>query len=159
MYERILVPTDGSSGTHRALEHAVDLAAEYDATVHALYVIDTRSSYHGVFFSPLHDAYREEGEEATQEVVARAEEAGVEAMAAVESGIPHDAILDYAAEHDIDLICMGTHGRTGIGRVLLGSTTEKVVRTADVPVLTVRSHGAMEADVEDVAGPSGDEQA
>jgi nucleotide-binding universal stress UspA family protein len=53
-------------------------------------------------------------------------------------GTPHTAILDYAEEHGVDLVVMGTHGRRGFDRFLLGSVTEKVVRTASVPVMTVR---------------------
>jgi nucleotide-binding universal stress UspA family protein len=53
-------------------------------------------------------------------------------------GAPHTTILEYADEADVDLIVMGTHGRSGIHRYLLGSVTERVVRTADAPVLTVR---------------------
>jgi nucleotide-binding universal stress UspA family protein len=56
----------------------------------------------------------------------------------VAQGTPHQAILDYIGEHDIDLVVMGTHGRTGLDRYLLGSITEKVVRLSDAPVLTVR---------------------
>lgn len=63
---------------------------------------------------------------------------GVPVETAVLSGQPHKRIRDYADEHDVDLIVMGTHGRTGVDRYLLGSVTEKVVRTADQPVLTIR---------------------
>lgn len=56
----------------------------------------------------------------------------------VAQGTPHQAILDHIDEHDIDLVVMGTHGRTGLDRYLLGSITEKVVRLSDAPVLTVR---------------------
>ena len=63
---------------------------------------------------------------------------GVETRTAVLGGTPHEVILDYADDHDVDLVVMGTHGRTGIDRYLLGSVTEKVVRLADTPVLTVR---------------------
>jgi len=59
----------------------------------------------------------------------------------VEWGEPYESVLDYADEHDIDIIVMGTHGRTGLDHHLLGSVTEKVVRTSDVPVLTVRASG------------------
>jgi nucleotide-binding universal stress UspA family protein len=62
----------------------------------------------------------------------------VDTVTAIERGPPHRAILDYADENAIDLIVMGTHGRTGIERYLLGSVAEKVVRTSDVPVLTAR---------------------
>jgi nucleotide-binding universal stress UspA family protein len=66
---------------------------------------------------------------------------GIETRPVVEWGEPYESVLDYADEHDIDIIVMGTHGRTGLDHHLLGSVTEKVVRTSDVPVLTVRASG------------------
>jgi nucleotide-binding universal stress UspA family protein len=72
-------------------------------------------------------------------VIQQAEAAGVNTIeGVVAQGAPHQAILDYVDEHDIDLVVMGTHGRTGLDRYLLGSVTEKVVRLSDAPVLTVR---------------------
>jgi nucleotide-binding universal stress UspA family protein len=139
MYERILLPTDGSTATERAVEHAVDLARKYDATIHALYVIDA-----GMYSSLeagadiVIDALEDEGEAAVESVERAAAEAGVEVETTVTSGTAHQTILDYAEEADVDLIVMGTHGRTGLNRYLLGSVTERVVRTAEVPVLTVR---------------------
>ncbi|MFB6096034.1 MAG: universal stress protein [Haloferacaceae archaeon] len=139
MYDEILVPTDGSPAADRAVEHAIDLATQYGARVHALYVVDANA------YSTLEagtdvviNALEEEGEAAVAEVAERAEEAGVEAVTEVETGTVHRTILDYADEHDVDLIVMGTHGRRGLDRYLLGSVTEKVVRTADMPVLTIR---------------------
>ncbi len=62
----------------------------------------------------------------------------VDTVSAIESGNPHEVILDYADENDIEMIVMGTHGRTGVDRYLIGSVTEKVVRLAEVPVVSVR---------------------
>ena len=138
MYENILVPSDGSKGASGAVEHALGIAAEYGATVHGLYVIEpvyaveTRTE-------KLVDAMRAEGKRAVAEVAEMADDRGLESVTAVRTGPPHTELLDYAAEHDIDLIVMGTHGRTGLNRFLLGSVTEKVVRLSDVPVLTVRA--------------------
>jgi nucleotide-binding universal stress UspA family protein len=71
-------------------------------------------------------------------VIHQAEEAGVDAVeASVAQGTPHQAILEYVDYHDIDLVVMGTHGRTGLDRYLMGSVTENVVRLSDAPVLTV----------------------
>jgi nucleotide-binding universal stress UspA family protein len=64
---------------------------------------------------------------------------GIDVVTAVATGTPHTEILEYADEHDVDLVVMGTHGRTGVERHLLGSVTEKVVRMADAPVVTVRA--------------------
>lgn len=138
MYRRILIPTDGSEGSLAALEHAIDLAKTYDAALHTLYVIQTDvgpdAGMVGVF-----EAFQEAGEEAIDEVVELAEAAGVETtQASLAQGSAHRAIIDYIDDHDIDLVVMGTHGRTGLDRYLLGSVTEKVVRTSEAPVLTVR---------------------
>jgi nucleotide-binding universal stress UspA family protein len=139
MYDEILVPTDGSDAASRALDHALNLANQYDARVHALYVIDanayaTLEAGTDVVISALED----EGQAAVDTVVDRAEQHGVEAVTEVVTGTVHKAIIEYADEHDVDLIVMGTHGRRGLDRYLLGSVTEKVVRTSAVPVLTIQ---------------------
>jgi nucleotide-binding universal stress UspA family protein len=158
MYETILLPTDGSAATERAVEHAVDLARTYDATIHALYVIDA-----GMYSSLeagadiVIDALEDEGRAAVESVEREAAEAGVEVETTVTSGTAHQTILDYADEVDADLIVMGTHGRTGLNRYLLGSVTERVVRTAEVPVLTVRMQGDAETDAADETGDAADE--
>lgn len=139
MYDTILVPTDGSSAVVEAVERAVDLAERYDATVHALYVVD--SSAYGTLdtsTSVVVDALEDEGETAVNYVADEAEAAGVPVETAVVTGTPHRTIMDYVDDHDVDMVVMGTHGRRGFDRFLLGSVTEKVVRTAPVPVLTVR---------------------
>jgi nucleotide-binding universal stress UspA family protein len=139
MYSQILVPTDGSPASDAAIEHAIDLARQYDAALHALYVVD------GAAYSTLEagadvvvDALESEGEEATRRVAEAAERAGVGCETTVASGTAYRAIRDYVDEHAVDMVVMGTHGRQGLDRYLLGSVTERVVRTADVPVLTVR---------------------
>lgn len=138
IYDHILVPTDGSNGTRGAVEHAVDLATTYDATLHTVYVVETDL---GIDFSVpgTLDALEEAGENAIAEVIQQAEAGGVETIeGVVAQGAPHRVVLEYVDEHDVDLVVMGTHGRTGLDRYLLGSVTEKVVRLSDVPVLTVR---------------------
>lgn len=138
MYDKILVPTDGSEGTRGAVEHAIDLATTYDAALHTIYVVDTNVGIDASIPGTL-DAFEEAGENAIDEVIQQAEAAGVETtVGTVVQGTPHQALLEYVEEHEIDLVVMGTHGRTGLDRYLLGSVTEKVVRLSDVPVLTVR---------------------
>jgi nucleotide-binding universal stress UspA family protein len=140
MYDKILVPTDGSEATDRAVENAVDIASRYDATLHVLYVVDA-SVYASIETGAdvVVGALEKEGETAVRDVVDRAEAAGVDVVSDVVTGSIHREILDYADEHGVDLIVMGTHGRTGLDRYLLGSVTEKVVRRSEVPVLTVRT--------------------
>lgn len=134
MFERILFPTDGSDGSDAALDHVLAFASQYDARVDVLYVVD-RSALDRATEIEDAEAF---GEETVADAATRAGEAGVEATTAVRTGIPHREILDYAADRDADLLAAGTHGRSGLGRYLLGSVTEKVVRLADRPVLTVR---------------------
>jgi len=138
MYDQIVVPTDGSEGTRGAVEHAIDLATTYNAALHTIYVADTNVGI-DVSVAGTLDALEEAGEKAINEVIQQAEAAGVETIeGVVAQGTPHQAILDYVDEQDIDLVVMGTHGRTGLDRYLLGSVTEKVVRLSDAPVMTVR---------------------
>jgi nucleotide-binding universal stress UspA family protein len=144
MYHDILIPTDGSSGARRAIEEGVGLAGDFGAAVHALYVVDVReySTLPATRTLRLNEEREAVGERAVEEVVSRAAAEGVPATTAVERGVPHEEILRYADERGVDLVVMGTHARTGLDRFLLGSVTERVVRTADVPVLVVRLVGA-----------------
>lgn len=142
MFDRILVPTDGSDPARPAVELALNLAEAHDATLHVLYIVDQPASVSGMGegFSGLDDlldALEERGQQATKAIVEEARERGIETAAAVRRGNPHDDILTYANEHSIDVIVMGTHGRTGVKRALLGSVTENVVRHSEIPVLTV----------------------
>lgn len=136
MYENVLIPTDGSEGADRAVEQGLELAETYGATVHALYVVEpVAAANYGT--NQVYEALREEGEKATGRIAERADDRGLSVETDVRTGVPHREILDYVDENGIDLVVMGTHGRTGFDRYLLGSVTEKVVRLSDVPVLTV----------------------
>ncbi|WP_211312322.1 universal stress protein [Halarchaeum salinum] len=140
MYDRILVPTDGSPESEDAIDEAMELAELTDATVVALYVVDT-SDYSALpesKWSALQEELYAEGEEAVAAVAERGEAAGVEVEELVVEGSPNEVILDTASEEDCDAIVMGTHGRSGVERFLLGSVTEKVVRHSEIPVLVVR---------------------
>lgn len=140
-YRTVLAPTDGSDGVDPAVAHALDLADGFDATVHGLFVADVRSFVsgddHATPDSAL-DALEARGQDATAAVAERARERGLDAVAEVVDGVPTSAILDYAEDCDADVVVVGTHGRTGLDRLLLGSVTENLVRRADCPVLTVR---------------------
>ena len=135
--DAILVPTDGSVCSEAAAAHAVDLALSTDAALHVVHVVDAGvlpMDGSGAVFDELQRA----GERALDSVVERAEHAGVSTIrASVLSGTPYRAITDYADAEDVALVVMGTHGRTGFDRYLLGSVSERVVRLSDRPVLTV----------------------
>ncbi|MXV63580.1 universal stress protein [Natronorubrum sp. JWXQ-INN-674] len=146
MFERILIPTDGSEPARNAAKKGVELAAEHGATVHAVYAVEPiplggftagpepASAEHG----EVVDAQKTEGQEAIDEVVELAAEHDLETVEAIEYGKPDVEILEYAADEEIDAIVMGTHGRSGAGRLVMGSVAEKVVRRSPVPVVTVR---------------------
>ena len=133
MYQDVLIPTDGSDGTRRSIEHGLTIADRFDATVHALSIVPE---------GPLGTLETEEATPAAHRAVERVElegdAAGVDVVTAVENGVPHEEILEYVDEHGIDMVVMGTQGRTGLDRVLMGSVTERVVRMAEIPVVTVR---------------------
>ena len=141
MYERILLPTDGTPSTERAIEQALELADMCGASIHVLSVVDKTIVPTDVRAGILYDELESECAEAVAEVEAAANEAGIDVETTIEHGTPYKIILDYVDEHDIDCIVMGTHGRKGLDRYLLGSVTAKVVRLSKIPVLTVRMNG------------------
>lgn len=138
MYDNILLPTDGSEGMEIVIEHAQELAKIHDATLHTLYVANTaslsdlpmESSWEGV-----NSALQQQGERAIDLVEDAV--AGLSIETEIVEGSPSKEIVSYASENDCDVIVMGTHGRSGVDRLLLGSVAERVVRSAPVPVLTV----------------------
>lgn len=142
MYEEVLIPTDGSEVTEVTLEHGLRIAADHDARVHALYVIDNRllMAADAGDRDRLEAELREEGEAAVAGIVDRAEAADLRTAAEVRRGTPPREILEYVEEHSVDLIAMGTHGKTPREKLQsMGSVTERVVDGSPVPVLVVRN--------------------
>ena len=153
MYEHILYPTDGSDGSAAAIPHVREMAEAFDATVHVLHVVDTRQFQLGMGGSYIsgpkgysNDRAPEEERKRQVEERARpfveelaADFEGLDTVSAVREGNPYRVILEYIDDNDIDIVVMGTGGHTGVERYLLGSVSEKVVRLADPPVVTVRA--------------------
>ncbi|MFB6194062.1 MAG: universal stress protein [Halobaculum sp.] len=145
-YTDVLLPTRGGDGSELAVDHAVSIAARFGATLHVVYVVDVRSQ------AAKHDTYEIEElvdelrTAVTDAVTDRADEADVDTRVAIKQGTPHNAIQRYAADHGVDLLVMGTHGRGRVERFLLGSITERTIRTADIPVVTVRLDEWFDAD-------------
>lgn len=136
MFDRILVPTDGTSSSDCAVENGIELAAKHDAEIHALFVVETDSAMGHYDFAVERE--EERGEAAVEAVERRAAESGsdLSVTKAFRYGNPSDEILDYATDHDVDLVMMGTHGRSGFERLVsAGSVAERVVRGANVPVM------------------------
>lgn len=137
MFDTVVIATDGSRSVQRAVDVALDLAERFDASVHALYVVDAGE----VESSPeeikdeLRDALDDRGRKALAALESRADR---DVITAIREGRPAGEITAYAREVDADLVATGTRGRHGENRFLIGSVAERVVRTCPVPVLTVR---------------------
>ena len=145
MYDDILIPTDGSETIAETLSHGLPIAERDDATVHALYVVDSRVTAAATEETgpELEASLEEEGREAVADVADRAARRDLEAVTEVRKGTPSKAILEYADERGIDLIVIGTRGKSPREKVAsLGSVSERVVDNAEIPVFVVRDAGA-----------------
>jgi len=137
MFDRILLATDGSEAAAAAVEMAIDLAAENDAILQVLYVADTTSYSTVTLGGEVADVLEHEGEDVTQAVENHAAEAGVETVGAVRQGRPWEEIVEYGETIDADVIVMGTRGESGFAQALLGSVTDRVLRSSSIPVFVV----------------------
>jgi nucleotide-binding universal stress UspA family protein len=141
MYDDVLLPTDGSPGAEAAIARALDLARTGGSILHALYVVDTGPEPPGLageHRDTLRVAAEGRGRQATALVRERAADLDLRTVREIREGVPYRQILEYAEEADVDLVVMGTHGRSSAEPARLGSTAERVLARADVPVLTVR---------------------
>lgn len=138
MFENILVATDGSEQAEGAEDYAIDLAETYDATIHVLYVVETKASY--IITVDLKDEeldeYKAYGEETVSAVVDRAAERGVDGVGVVKTGRIPEQIAEYAEDNDIDSIVVGKQGH-GALKKYLGGTAEKVANLTDIPLTIV----------------------
>ena len=142
MTKRLLVPIDGSDPADAALEFALE---EYpDADITLLSVIDPTDVGYGSIeaapstFEHLQETAEERTEQVLESAKSAAEEAGVDVTTETVIGMPSRAIVEWAENNDMDGIVIGSHGRQGVTRVLLGSVAESVVRRSPVPVTVVR---------------------
>lgn len=140
-YENLLVATDGSEGATRAAQHGLSLAAALGAAVHLLSVVDDDSL--GLDVRSVTGSENERAaSDAVDDLADEADARGVtDVVRHVEHGSPVETILECVEEYDVDAVVMGTTGRRGTDRILLGSVAEKTVRAAPVPVITVRGDG------------------
>ena len=141
-YRNIVVATDGSENSRKAISYGIELAKLSGATVHALYIVDT-SAYSSIpmdaGWEAMYEILRKEGEKAVNQVKELGEATGVEVREVLWDGHPSTEIINFAENNNADLIVMGTLGKTGLDRFLLGSVAEKVIRGSKVPVLVVRA--------------------
>jgi len=147
IFRKIMVATDGSELVKRAVEVAVEIARISEAKLYAVHVIELESN--SIFHSlneeqkkALREQLHIEGKKATDfvEDIGRTANVGVESI--IFEGNPVNGILDFTEQNDIDLIVMGTHGKTGLERFLIGSVSENVVRHSNRPVLVVRGESS-----------------
>ncbi|TYL36523.1 universal stress protein [Natronococcus pandeyae] len=138
MYDTILVPTDGSDPANRAVEHALTLADKYDADVHTMYCVETHRYGEPALSSAeiVLDNLEDRGAAMLEEISDRADNAGIECNWNVCHGQPWEEVQEKAAELDADLIVIGYQGQSHTRTNRIGSVAERIVRTADRPVLT-----------------------
>jgi universal stress protein A len=144
--QKILLPTDFSTYSAAATKYACELATKFDAELHLLHMLETHLTSTPSFVMGLDlPRYISESRVAAEKSLAGILDpkwaAGRTVVKATVEGSPKTEIIAYARKHNIDLIVLATHGRTGLAHVLMGSVAESVVRTAPCPVLTVRPEG------------------
>jgi nucleotide-binding universal stress UspA family protein len=141
MYEHILIPYDGSDEARKGATHGIELAAVLGSTVHGLYVMDLPGTPRALALrddeESMRAEYEEYGEKVLGELTEIAADRGVDSETAIRSGDPSEEIVEFSEEESMDAIVMGSayHGKLGN---LLGGTTDKVVRSAKVPVISQR---------------------
>ena len=140
-FKQILLPTDFSDGSAAAADYARELAEQFDARIHALHVLEPilLPPYAGEALPPSFLDQREKF--AHQEMdgwLAACQLGPFCETTSLKHGSPVNEIVRFSRDRDLDLIVMGTHGRTGLRHALIGSVAERVVREAACPVLTVR---------------------
>ncbi|CAD6492967.1 MAG: Universal stress protein [Candidatus Argoarchaeum ethanivorans] len=143
LYKKIIVATDGSKEAERAVKYAIELARDTGAKVYALYVVDTAiptTSSMSVAWGNVHEFLREEGAEATKKIAETGAKAGVEVEKKLSEGHPAEEIIKFSEELPADLIVMGSIGKSGLDRFLLGSVSDKVTRISKIPVMVVRNY-------------------
>ena len=151
--KRMLVPTDFSFESDVAFSYALDMAARQQSAVHLLHVIDdamVATAYPDGFYvesREMRAKLLDEAKRRLEAMAARCTAAGVLATTDVVVGRPTRVIVDVATAQGIDLIVMGTHGRSGFAHLVLGSVAERIVRTAPCAVLTVRNTARVAAAI------------
>ncbi|WP_290811400.1 universal stress protein [Halovivax sp.] len=139
-FETVVAATDGSPQAERAVEEAIAVATHHDATLWVLSVVDVTPVGLDESTDLRVNRLESRAETVVAEAAAAAREAGVDDVeTAVEFGSVHREIRAFVADRGADLVVAGTHGRSGVDRLLLGSVAERVLRTASTPVMTVRS--------------------
>ena len=143
--KQLLVPTDFSENAQHALDYAIALAKRCSAKVHLLHtpVVPTYLLM-DLSYSPGPEAVTRilnDAQEALDQQAKGIAAAGVEHYTAIREGTVHEVIRDYAREHDVDLVVIGTHGRSGVSKLMYGSVTERVIKTVHTPIIVIPPEG------------------
>ena len=153
MFDNILVPLDGSELSEQALPMAQSLAQSFDATIHLIHVITRENEYSAARGTEsvlvaememdtvrrLNEDRLNRGRKYVDQVASHLSSAGakVESLDAIKEGDASQNIVDYVKDHHVDLVVMSTHGHGGVRRLLMGSVTDRVIRSCEAPVLVV----------------------
>jgi len=143
MYDRVLIATDGSAKSRVATEHGIGLAKSIGASVLGVYVVNevvvaSAVRQLGADKKEVEEKLQVQGEKALGEIKKMADEAGVAVDTTIRYGAPANTVIDVARTEGADLIVMGSHGESGVTKLLIGSVVQKVLYWASCPVLVVR---------------------
>lgn len=145
LYRNIVIVTDGSENSQRAISCGIGIAKLSGAIVHALYVVDTPSIISETWTAGkemVHELIIREGKKVLSKVKKIIEDSGVEVKEVLLEGYPSEEIINFAENNNMDLIIMGTLGKTGLERFLVGSVAENVIRNSKVPVMVIRNENS-----------------
>ena len=140
-FQQLLLPTDFSEGSAQAAAYALKIAGPFDMKIHVLHILEpiVIPPYPGEWLPESFLAEREKhAQQEMEEWASVSQLPESKIVSAIQHGNPFMEIMRYAREQQIDLIVMGTHGRTGLPHAIIGSVAERVVRSSHCPVLTVR---------------------
>ena len=147
-FKKIMVATDGSTCSGLVAEKGIELARLSGGKVYAVYVVstaylapingDTFPASVDPYWESVHEAWEKQGQQAVNSVKSLGEKKGVNVEPVLLDGNPSEELIQYAEEEEMDIVVMGTLGKTGLNRLLLGSVAENLVRHSKVPVMVVR---------------------
>jgi nucleotide-binding universal stress UspA family protein len=141
LFQKIVLATDGSEYSANVVKYAIELAKISEAKIYAIYVVDTgifTSIPMDVAWTNMYELLKQEGNVATNQVESEAMADNIEVESITVEGHPAEEIIKLAEDKSADIIVMGTLGKSGLDRFLLGSVAEKVSRTSKIPVMIVR---------------------
>jgi nucleotide-binding universal stress UspA family protein len=150
LYRNIVIATDGSANSQRAISYGIWIAKLSGAAVHVIHVVDTPSLISEVWTAGkdmIYEMMISDGKKILSKAKKIIEDSGVEVKDVLLEGHPAEEIIKFAENNNMDLIVMGTLGKTGIERFLMGSVSEKVVRHSKVPVMVVRNRSSEKSTV------------